>query len=138
MSAGFALQKGIAARLAAHAATSAYTVRDNTLTTATQYVRVGVGENAEQIPVKGANIYTEEVPIEVITTAEAGSKTVKDIMEDVTTALFSSALSITADGYAVLAPPTKTFETVLEEIDPTTGNEVRRGIARFRFHTQKL
>lgn len=131
-----ALQKAIATRLAAHGDTSGYTVVDNTYHTALPYIRIGEGSRVENSNADD-DLYIETASILIFTSLDAGL-TGGEMAEDVITALRSSVLDLSADGYRATGLPFLSLQTRLPDAVDADGVGYSQTNLDFEFHTQKL
>lgn len=129
--AGWPLQKAIAARLAAHASTSSYTVSDNQAADP-PFIKLG--------RMGGRGHYsTQTVGSDARATLHVWAydgKTVQEMMEDVCAALEGVTLDLSADGHQMIGQMMLAASDVLDETDTVTGVEQRHGILEFSVMTQ--
>ena len=126
-----ALEKGVFTRLGAHALTSSYTVRSYVRDSdAMPYVKLGNYTGVHSISFNNRDCPNEDNTVTVnILSDYLGSKEVLDIMDNITQAIMTSAITVV--GYTVFLTILE-FSDIVEHGEDGT-NIVRQGILRFRF-----
>lgn len=130
-----AIQKAVAAKLAAHGSTSSYTVVDNQVV---DPPCIKIGSSIRRQENVGSIIaFDEEFDVTIITTEDDGLLH-KTMAENVITALNDAVLDLTGDSYATGCKPFLLLQQSYDTFDSIENRWIRYVLLRFKLLTQQV